>query len=40
MPEHSIHPEPRKDPWELEFLPDNGYKFKIVKGVYQVVKWK
>ena len=35
-PEHSIHPEPRKDPWELEFLPDNGYKFQIVKGVYQV----
>ena len=34
--EHSIHPEPRKDPWELEFLPDNGYKFQIVKGVYQV----
>ena len=36
MPEHSIHPEPRKDPWELEFQPDNGYKFQIVKGVYQV----
>jgi len=36
--EHSIHPEPRKDPWELEFLPDNGYKFQIVKGVYQVYR--
>jgi len=36
--EHSIHPEPRKDPWDLEFLPDNGYKFQIVKGVYQVYR--
>jgi len=36
--QHSIHPEPRKDPWEIEFQPDNGYKFQIVKGVYQVYR--
>ena len=34
--EHSIHPPPCKDPWDVEFLPDNGYKVQMVKGVYQV----
>ena len=34
--EHSIHPPPCKDPWYVEFLPDNGYKVQMVKGVYQV----
>ena len=38
--EHSIHPPPCQDPWDLEFLPDNGYKIQIVKGVYQVGKAK
>jgi len=38
LSEHSIHPPPCKDPWDVEFLPDNGYKVQMVKGVYQVYR--
>jgi len=34
---HPIHP-PKidRDPWECEFIPDNGYKFVLKEGVYHV----
>ena len=35
---HPIHPDGCENPWNVEFLPDCGYKVKIVKGVYQVFK--
>jgi len=39
--EHPIHPPKQEgNPWDIEFLPDNGYKVKIVQGVYQVYKSK
>jgi len=39
FPEHPYHPPKQEgDPWDIEFLPDNGYKVKIVQGVYQVYK--
>jgi len=34
---HPIHPPKNdRDPWECEFLPDNGYVIKCCKGVYNV----
>jgi len=35
--DHPIHP-PKidRDPWECEFIPDNGYKFVLKEGVYHV----
>jgi len=37
--EHPYHPPKQEgNPWDIEFLPDNGYKVKIVQGVYQVYK--
>ena len=39
FPEHPYHPPKQEgNPWDIEFLPDNGYKVKIVQGVYQVYK--
>jgi len=35
--DHPIHPPKNdRDPWECEFLPDNGYVIKCCKGVYNV----
>lgn len=36
LPTHG--PKPEADPWDCEFLPDNGYKAKISKGVYSVYR--
>ena len=36
---HPIHPpEGANDPWNVEFLPDCGYKARCEKGVYKVFK--
>jgi len=38
-PIHPINPPKKKgNHWECEFLPDNGYKVKIEKGVYYVYR--
>jgi len=39
MKDHPIHP-PKidRDPWQCEFVPDNGYLFRCEKGVYTVYK--
>lgn len=34
--DHPIHPPKVGDPWECEFLPNNGYELKCVQGVFSV----
>jgi len=35
---HPIHPPEDCNPWNVEFLPNCNYKFKITQGVYRVYK--